>query len=164
MPHKAVQRVTGASTRSGRQTAPSDRVSGPERPLRGVSVPTLRWSPRFMDGSGSASSTMNYRPDYAPLSRKRENSGMIAHQNNHHQKAGGAIKKSTLQDGPETRVVQGCAAMSSGRTFAPPAIRGFDGSKCSRSSRFWTSARATTKASFRLLACRSATLKNASPK
>jgi hypothetical protein len=63
----------------------------------------------------------------------------------------------------ETRVAQGCA-MSNGRTFAPPAIRGFDGSKCSRSSRFWTSARATTKASFRLLACRSATLKKASPK
>ena len=60
-------------------------------------------------------------------------------------------------------VVQG-RAISNGCTFAPPAIRGFDGSMCSRSSRFWTSARATTKASFRLLACRSATLKKASPK
>ncbi len=60
-------------------------------------------------------------------------------------------------------VVQG-RAISNGCTFAPPAIRGLDGSKCSRSSRFWTSAHATTKASFRLLACRSATLKKASPK
>jgi hypothetical protein len=60
-------------------------------------------------------------------------------------------------------VVQG-RSISNGCTFAPPAIRGLDGSKCSRSSRFWTSARATTKASFRLLACRSATLKKASPK
>ena len=60
-------------------------------------------------------------------------------------------------------VVQG-RAISNGCTFAPPAIRGFDGSMCSRSSRFWTSARATKKASFRLLACRSATLKKASPK
>src|SRR2546421_12406221 len=65
--------------------------------------------------------------------------------------------------GGEGPVVQG-RAMSNGCTFAPPAIRGFDGSKCSRSSRFWTSARAATKASFRLLACRSATLKKASPK
>jgi hypothetical protein len=55
-------------------------------------------------------------------------------------------------------------AISSGCKFAPPAVRGFDGSKCSRSSRFWTSARATTKASFRPLAFRSATLKKASPK
>jgi len=60
-------------------------------------------------------------------------------------------------------VVQG-RAMSNGCTFAPPAIRGFDGSKCSRCSRFWTSPRATTKASFRPLVCRSATLKKASPK
>src|SRR5262245_27001633 len=57
-------------------------------------------------------------------------------------------------------VAQG-RAMRNDCTFAPPAIRGFDGSKCSRSSRFRTSARATTKASFRLLACRSATLKKA---
>jgi hypothetical protein len=55
-------------------------------------------------------------------------------------------------------------AISNGCTFAPPAIRGFDGSKCSRSSRFLTSARATTNASFRLLAWRSAMLKKASPK
>ena len=34
--------------------------------------------------------------------------------------------------------------MSNGCTFAPPAIRGFDGSTCSRSSGFRTSARATT--------------------
>jgi hypothetical protein len=32
-------------------------------------------------------------------------------------------------------------AISNGSTFAPPAIAGFDGSKCSRNSRFWTSAR-----------------------
>ena len=32
----------------------------------------------------------------------------------------------------------GSRAKSNGRTFVPPAIRGFDGSKCSRSSRFWT--------------------------
>ena len=55
-------------------------------------------------------------------------------------------------------------AMSNGCTFAPPAMRGFDGSKCSRSSRVRTRARATRKASFRFLACRSATLKKASPK
>src|SRR5260370_3510390 len=55
-------------------------------------------------------------------------------------------------------------AMSNGCTFSPPVIRGFDGSKRSRSSRFLTRARATTKASFRLLACRSATLKKAFPK
>jgi hypothetical protein len=60
-------------------------------------------------------------------------------------------------------VAQG-RAMSEGRTFSPPAIRGFDGSKRSRTSRFLTSERATTKASFRLLACRSATLKKALPK
>jgi hypothetical protein len=34
--------------------------------------------------------------------------------------------------------------MSNGCTFAPLAIRGFDGSTCSRGSRFRTSARATT--------------------
>ena len=61
------------------------------------------------------------------------------------------------------RVVQGCA-IRSGCRFSPPAIRGFDGSTCSRSSRFRTSERATTKASFRLPASRSATLKKASPK
>jgi hypothetical protein len=60
-------------------------------------------------------------------------------------------------------LAQGCA-MSNACTFAPPAIRGFDGSKCSRSSRFSTSARATSNASFRFLVCRSATLKKASPK
>jgi len=60
-------------------------------------------------------------------------------------------------------VAQG-RAMSNGCTFSPPAIRGFDGSKRSRTSRFFTSERATTKASFRLLACRSATLKKALPK
>ena len=60
-------------------------------------------------------------------------------------------------------VAQG-RAMSSGCTFSPPAISGFDGSKRSRTSRFLTSERATTKASFRLLACRSATLKKALPK
>jgi hypothetical protein len=54
--------------------------------------------------------------------------------------------------------------MSNGCTFSPPAIRGFDGSKRSRISRFLTSERATTKASFRLLACRSAILKKALPK
>ena len=41
-------------------------------------------------------------------------------------------------------VVQG-RAMSNGCTFSPPAIRGFDGSKRSRTSRFLTSERATTK-------------------
>jgi hypothetical protein len=56
------------------------------------------------------------------------------------------------------------SVMNNGCTFSPPVIRGFDGSKRSRSSRFLTSARATTKASFRLLACRSATLKKALPK
>jgi hypothetical protein len=65
---------------------------------------------------------------------------------------------------PRRRSVAHGRAMSNGCTFAPPAIRGFDGSKCSRSSRFLTSARATTKASFRLLAWRSAMLKKASPK
>jgi hypothetical protein len=60
-------------------------------------------------------------------------------------------------------LVQGRAA-SNGCTFAPPAIRGLDGSKCSCSSRSRTSERASTNASFRLAACRSATLKNASPK
>ena len=65
---------------------------------------------------------------------------------------------------PQRRPVAQGRAMSNGCTFAPPAIRGFDGSKCSCSSRFRTSARATTKASLRLLACRSATLKKASPK
>src|ERR1700730_7441783 len=60
-------------------------------------------------------------------------------------------------------VAQG-RAMSNGCTVSPPAIRGFDGSKRSRTSRFLTSERATTKASFRLLACRSATLKKALPK
>jgi hypothetical protein len=54
--------------------------------------------------------------------------------------------------------------MSNGCTFSPAAIRGFDGSKRSCTSRFLTSERATTKASFRLLACRSATLKKALPK
>ncbi len=65
---------------------------------------------------------------------------------------------------PQRRPVAQGRAMSNGCTFAPPAIRGFDGSKCSCSSRFRTSARAATKASLRLLACRSATLKKASPK
>src|SRR6266404_9125054 len=60
-------------------------------------------------------------------------------------------------------VAQG-RAMSNGCTFSPPAIRGFDGSKRSRTSRFLTSERATTKAPFMLLACRSATLKKALPK
>jgi hypothetical protein len=55
-------------------------------------------------------------------------------------------------------------AISNGSTFAPPAIAGFDGSKCSRNSRFLTRARAKTKASFRPLTCRRATLKKASPK
>src|SRR5882724_3886552 len=59
--------------------------------------------------------------------------------------------------------VQG-RATSNGCTCSPPAIRGFDGSKRSRTSRFLTSERATTKASFRLVACRSATLKKALPK
>src|SRR5262249_33890264 len=68
--------------------------------------------------------------------------------------------KMSALEGP---VAQG-RAVSKGCTFAPPAIKGFDGSMRSCSSRFRTSARATTKASFRLLACRSATLKKASPK
>jgi hypothetical protein len=60
-------------------------------------------------------------------------------------------------------VAQG-PAMSNGCTLSPPTIRGLDGSKRSCTSRFLTSERATTKASFRLLACRSATLKKALPK
>jgi hypothetical protein len=36
--------------------------------------------------------------------------------------------------------------MSNGCTFSPPAIRGFDGSKRSCTSRFLTSERAKTKA------------------
>ena len=65
---------------------------------------------------------------------------------------------------PRRRPAAQGRAMSNGCTFSPPVINGFDGSKRSRSSRFLTSARATTKASFRLLACRSATLKKALPK
>ena len=65
---------------------------------------------------------------------------------------------------PRRRPAAQGRGMSNGCTFSPPVIRGFDGSKRSRSSRFLTSARATTKASFRLLACRSATLKKALPK
>jgi hypothetical protein len=65
---------------------------------------------------------------------------------------------------PRRRPVAQGRAMSNGCTFSPPAIRGFDGSKRSRTSRFLTSECATTKASFRLLACRSATLKKALPK
>src|SRR5882724_442959 len=65
---------------------------------------------------------------------------------------------------PRRRPAAQGRAMSNGCTFSPPVIRGFDGLKRSRSSRFLTSARATTKASFRLLACRSATLKKALPK
>src|SRR5882762_6680243 len=65
---------------------------------------------------------------------------------------------------PLRRQVAHGRAISNGCTFAPPAIRGFDGSKRSRISRFLTRARATTKASFRLLAWRSAMLKKASPK
>src|SRR5262249_20408010 len=55
-------------------------------------------------------------------------------------------------------------ATSRGSTLAPPAICGCDGSKPWRSARFKTSERATTKASFRVVARRSATLKKASPK
>src|SRR6516162_10246198 len=51
-----------------------------------------------------------------------------------------------------------------GSTFTPPAICGCDGSKPSRNSRLNTSERAIKKASFRLLARRSAALKKASPK
>jgi hypothetical protein len=58
---------------------------------------------------------------------------------------------------------KGCAT-SRGSTFPPPAICGCDGSKPSRNSRFNTSERAIRKASFRLLARRSAALKKASPK
>jgi hypothetical protein len=65
---------------------------------------------------------------------------------------------------PRRRPVAQGREMSNGCTFSPPAIRGFDGSKRSRTSRFLTSERATTKASFKLLACRSATLKKALPK
>ena len=65
---------------------------------------------------------------------------------------------------PRRRSVAQGRAMSNDFTFSPPAISGLDGSTCSRSSRLRTSARATTKASFTLLACRSATLKKASPK
>ena len=57
----------------------------------------------------------------------------------------------------------GCAT-SRGSTFPPPAICGCDGSKPSRNSRLNTSERAIRKASFRLLARRSAALKKASPK
>lgn len=53
---------------------------------------------------------------------------------------------------------------SNGRTSEPPDSTGFDGSKCSRNSRFRTSERASRNASFRLSAFRSATLKKASPK
>src|SRR5213080_5003183 len=60
---------------------------------------------------------------------------------------------------PRRRPVAQGREMSNGCTFSPPAIRGFDGSKRSRISRFLTSERAITKASFRLLACRSAILK-----
>jgi len=42
---------------------------------------------------------------------------------------------------PRRRPVAQGRAMSNGCTFAPPAIRGFDGSMCSCRSRFWTSAR-----------------------
>src|SRR5262249_58598090 len=55
-------------------------------------------------------------------------------------------------------------ATSRGSTFSPPAICGCDGSKPSRNSRLNTSERAIKKASFRLLARRSAALKKASPK
>jgi len=65
---------------------------------------------------------------------------------------------------PRRRPAAQGRAMSNRCTFSPSAIRGFDGSKRSRTSRFLTSERATTKASFRLLACRSATLKKALPK
>ena len=41
----------------------------------------------------------------------------------------------TPSDRPRPLVAQGCA-ISSGSTFAPPAIRGLEGSKCSRISRF----------------------------
>src|SRR5262245_15585775 len=55
-------------------------------------------------------------------------------------------------------------ATSNSSTFPPPAICGRDGSKPWRRSRFTTSERARTKASFRVVALRSATLKKASPK
>ena len=47
--------------------------------------------------------------------------------------------------------------MSSGCTFSPPAIKGFHGSKRSRTSRFLTSERATTKASVAALSVPAAT-------
>src|SRR6476620_8708431 len=59
--------------------------------------------------------------------------------------------------------VQGRPA-SNGSTSAPPAMSGFDGSKCSRNSRFRTSEDASRNASFRLTSFRSAMLKKASPK
>ncbi len=82
-----------------------------------------------------------------------------------------AVKEASPSNNPEATnselparsAVQG-RGTSNGCTFAPPAMTGFDGSKCSRSSRFRTIERASRNASFRLTACRSATLKNASPK
>jgi hypothetical protein len=50
---------------------------------------------------------------------------------------------------------------SNGSTFAPPASKGFDGSKCSRNSRVRTSERAMRNAFFKLTVRRSASLKKA---
>jgi hypothetical protein len=102
-----------------------------------------------------------------PTTDIRQGYGQVPSQDVRHDSVSRSIRPrfSTHRHRPRRQpAAQGRAMSNNGCTFSPPLIWGFDGSKRSRSSRFLTSARATTKASFRLLACRSAALKKALPK